>query len=169
MNPPVMSSVGLGLGGGPDPSMLEARRWAWWLGLGGLAPFVAHAAVVWVAPAALREWALHSQVLYAAAILTFIGALHWSLALAAPTLSGASRRFGLVWSVVPSLWCWVAAQWPPRTALLLMAAGLVVALLVDLATYRKLPLPAWFTGLRLLLTVVATLALAATWLAPGAQ
>ena len=169
MNVPVASSVGLGPGGGPDPSTVQARRWAWWLGLGGLAPFVAHAAIVWSGPAALREWALHSQVLYAAAILTFVGALHWGLALAAPALSPASRRFGLIWSVLPSLWCWIAAQWPARTALLLIALGLLVALVVDLATYRKLPLPAWFTGMRLLLTLVATAALMVTWLAPGAR
>lgn len=142
-------------------------RWARFLGLGGLIPFVTLALGAWLGPVESRAALFASQVQYAASILTFIGALHWGIALAAPaaSLDEAGARRALVWSVTPSLYCWLAATQPPGRALALLAAGLAVALVVDERLYRTYPVPRWFIGLRRLLTAGACASLLVTWLA----
>lgn len=142
-------------------------RWARLLGFGGLIPFAALALGAWLAPADWRAPLLAAQVQYAASILTFIGALHWGIALAAPgpALQARDARLALVWSVIPSLYCWLAALQPTGRALGLLVAGLAVALAVDERLYGRYPVPGWFIGLRRLLTGGACLSLLASWLA----
>ena len=78
------------------------------LGFAGLIPFWFAAACVWLAPAPWNVHALQIQVLYAATILSFLGAVHWGLAVAnyggAPATSDnpapAMTWSRLGWSVV---------------------------------------------------------------------
>lgn len=166
-------AAGTGARADGSPRAQALRRTATLLGLGGLLPFAALAlAAAWLD----GDWALaaaDAQVQYAASILSFIGALHWGVALAAPTMSSARTRLALVWSVMPSLYAWATVTLPrwaagdsgaARTSLTLLAAGLVLAWAVDQALYRGHPVPAWFRRLRAVLTAGATLALLATLL-----
>lgn len=141
--------------------------------MGGLIPFF----VLAVAAVALGDdrasIAVVAQIQYAASILSFVGALHWGIALAAPAMSAARARVALAWSVLPSLYAWAAVVVPDlmpdldaaHTTLALLAAGFVFAWLVDLALYRGHPVPAWFFRLRTTLTMGATLSLLVTLLA----
>ena len=79
----------------------------------------------------------------------------------------AGARRALVWSVIPSLYCWLAASQPPGRALALLTVGLAVALVVDELLYRFYPVPRWFIGLRRVLTGGACLSLVVTALAPA--
>ena len=142
-----------------------ARRFAWILGLAGLLPFFTHAFFAWLVPPSEMSGVLRSQVHYAAAILTFLGALHWGVTLATPSLEGGAAAGRMVWSVVPSLWCWVVTLYPIDLALPLLTAGLAVALGVDLMLYRGGLVPAWFRGLRIVLSVGAIASVGASWLA----
>lgn len=152
------------------------RRWATALGMAGLIPFFALAAAAVVLESDDARIAIGAQIQYAASVLSFIGALHWGVALAAPALTVARTRAALVWSVVPSLYAWLAvvapdvlADWDAaHTALALLAAGFVVVWLVDRAVYRGHPVPGWFVQLRTVLTVGATLAMLVTLLALAA-
>lgn len=158
----------------PDASAARSlRRWARVLGLGGLVPFVALALGSLALPGDLARIAVHAQIQYAAAILSFIGALHWGVALAAPALSAPRTRLALGWSVLPALYAAGAVVAPDllpdleanRTTLALLAAGFVAAWLVDRLLYRGHPVPGWFVRLRATLTIGATLALLSTLLA----
>lgn len=166
----------------PEPRVETAaharalRRWATGLGLAGLIPFLAMAVATVALDSDAARIAIGAQIQYAASVLSFIGALHWGVALAAPTLTVARTRTALVWSVVPSLYAWLAVVAPDlrpdwdaaHTALALLAAGFVVVWLVDRAVYHGHPVPGWFVRLRTVLTMGATLAMLVTLLALAA-
>ena len=138
------------------------RAWAWRLGLGGLAPFVGLALASWLAGADLAARLVTAQLGYGAVILSFVGALHWGAALAAPAVTPRAATIALGWSVVPSLAGWVALLVGARWGLLLLAGAFVVALAVDWVLYRRYEFAGWFLGLRALLTAVAVVSLLAT-------
>ncbi len=141
----------------------------------GLLPFFVFATMAWlpddlaIGRVGAAQLAQRVLVAYAAIILSFLGAVHWGVALAAPVPSAAPQlaRAFLVWGVIPPLLGWLA--------LLLMFLGLalwlVLSLLIaDLALARMMDgvlLRHHSSGLqrylelRTRLTVGATLALAA--------
>jgi len=132
------------------------------MGFGGLIPFFicAGAAHSGVAP-----WASLALVIigvYGAVILSFVGAVHWGLAMA-----GDRSPAWFVWSVVPALYAW-----PPivfldtRMALLALVPGFLVCWSVDRRATAARLLPGWYMRLRHILTLGASMALAAASLAP---
>lgn len=128
------------------------------LGIGGLIPFVVLAWLCGRDTAGSREYQ-HSLLMYAAAITSFVGAVHWGLVLREVD---ATRRHvvQLAWSVVPSLAAWaVAVSSETGTALVRMAFVLAACWLVDAVFWRARAIPAWYFGLRSLLTSVAALSL----------
>jgi hypothetical protein len=141
------------------------QRFAWILGLAGLLPFFAHAVFSWLSPPAELGGVLRSQAHYAAAILTFLGALHWGVTLASPSIVDGPAVTRMVWSVIPSLWCWIVTLYPLDTSLPLLFAGLLVALVVDWMLYRDTPVPRWFLTLRTVLSAGALLSVGASWAA----
>jgi hypothetical protein len=141
------------------------QRFAWILGLAGLLPFFAHAVFSWLSPPAELGGVLRSQAHYAAAILTFLGALHWGVTLASPSIVDGRAVTRMVWSVIPSLWCWIVTLYPLDTSLPLLFAGLLVALVVDWMLYRDTPVPRWFLTLRTVLSAGALLSVGASWAA----
>ena len=129
-----------------------------WLGYGGLLPFVALAMVGWWAPGnPLWTTALLG---YGAVILSFIGALHWGLAMALPGLDEAERTRLFIWSVVPCLLAWPALLVPSQMGATLLIAGFAAHLWQDHRLARKATLPAWYLPLRRRLTVTACVCLA---------
>lgn len=155
------------------PAVRSLQRWAKALGLGGLIPFFALAFASLTLHDDAARIAVGAQIQYAAAILSFVGALHWGVALAAPAMSAGRTRLALAWSVLPALYASAAVVAPDllpdmdaaHTTLALLAAGFVATWLVDRLLYRGHPVPDWFARLRTPLTVGATLALLATLLA----
>lgn len=149
------------------------RRMAWLLGLGGLIPFIGLAVLALGNDADLSRMAVDAQIHYAASILSFVGALHWGIALAAPAMGNGRTVVALLWSVVPSLWAWVATSAPnlvpdwdaAHSSLAMLAGGLLVAWIVDTRLYRGHPVPRWFPKLRATLTLGATVSVLVTMLA----
>lgn len=138
-----------------------------WLGYGGLLPFVA------LMPASLidhHHGVLWSNALYAygAIILSFIGALHWGLAMSLAELSERQRSGHFVWSVVPALIAWPAALFSPPLAAPLLVMGFIAHYLQDLQLAGRATLPGWYLPLRLRLTSVAVVCLVAGLFAGGA-
>lgn len=145
------------------------RHFAWILGLAGLLPFAAHALFAWLSPPAELGGVLRSQAHYAAAILTFLGALHWGVTLASPSIADGRAVVRMLWSVLPSLYAWVVTLYPVEMSLPLLFGGLLVALVIDLLLYRDTPVPRWFLGLRMVLSAGALAAIGTSWLAMAAR
>ena len=144
----------------PEAQPVPMPRTVAWLGYGGLIPFLA------LTPASLldlRHAALWSSALYAygATILSFIGALHWGLAMSLPELSGDERAARYAWSVVPALIAWPATLLSPALAAPLLVAGFIAHYLQDRRLARQARLPGWYLPLRMRLSSVACLCLVA--------
>ncbi len=121
------------------------------LGIAGLLPFVAGAAGLWTLPPEWLGLVANALLAYAALIVSFLGGIHWGLAMPQPTL----RRKQLIWAVLPSLLGWAALLLNSIWGLVLMAASLLLCYVVDTQLYRPLGLGSWLR-LRAMLTVVAT-------------
>lgn len=130
------------------------------LGLAGLLPFLAGAiALAMLEAPGLRAWAGTALVAYGALIATFLGGIHWGLAMRG--VQPVSMRLG--WGVSPSLLGWVALLLPVNLGLWLLAVLLLACYAVDRKLYASAELSGWL-GLRLQLTSVASLCcLAGAW------
>lgn len=136
-----------------------------WLGAMGLIPFVtlAVASLPWAGPTG--EWASFALAAYGAVILSFLGGIHWGLAIAGfgPAACEEIAWSRLVVGVSPSLLGWGALFLPRPFDLLLLAIAFALLLAVDSRLSQMERAPAWYPRLRLPLTlvVVASLGLAA--------
>jgi hypothetical protein len=139
----------------PDP----IPRPAFWLGTGGLVPFVVLSSALFALPEHTRPQILQWLIAYAAVILSFVGALHWGVAMVHAQMREADRTVFMAWSVVPALAAWVALLLPAKTALLLMAGTFVVHFAADRQLAHRFLLPAWYLRLRGGLTGVVVLCL----------
>jgi hypothetical protein len=143
------------------------QRLAWLLGLAGLLPFFGNAFFAWLTSPYEVAGLLRSQVHYTAVILSFLGALHWGVTIASPSLDGSPAGVRMVWSVIPAIYAWVVSLFAPALALPLLLAALPVVFVVDVLFYRHMPVPRWFIVLRAVLTIGATACVAASWFAVG--
>ena len=143
----------------------DGRGMARWLGYLGLIPFVAGAALALAGDPATRDLAVRAVVAYGAVIASFVGAVHWGLALS----TGGERASTLyLVSVLPSLAGWLALLFAPRTGLLLLIAVFVLVWAYERATLWPSLFPDWFPALRTHLTAVAVAVLAVLFFAtPG--
>lgn len=133
------------------PDFPAPSRLAQWLGLSGLLPFIALALMlVLAAPPHWQAKTALALVAYGALISSFLGGIHWGLAMR----RGQSCGRLLVWGVVPSLLAWPAFFIPVGFGLLLQAGVLSTCYLVDRQVYPKEGLQSWL-GLRARLTAVA--------------
>ncbi|HEX6015013.1 MAG TPA: DUF3429 domain-containing protein [Geminicoccaceae bacterium] len=124
------------------------------LGLAGVVPFAAGAlGSFW--PGALGAFATAALLAYGAVILSFLGGIHWGLAIGQ---GGPSyRRLGV--GVAPSLVGWVALLLGGAGGLLLLAAVFVAVFGLDVQLTRRGMAPAWFPRLRIVLTAAVVLCL----------
>ncbi|WP_101674931.1 DUF3429 domain-containing protein [Alloalcanivorax mobilis] len=130
------------------------------LGVAGLIPFYALAALAWRDD--LRPWALHAEAGYAAVVLSFLGAVHWGRALASPT--PRNHIGSLLFGIKPALLGWFALMLPVEFALPMLTAGLVFVWGTEQMVFFE-TLPTWYRHLRHLLTAGAAFALLIAWAA----
>lgn len=131
------------------------------LGYAGLLPFIALALAAWFAPAAYLAHAAFALLAYGATIASFLGAIHWGLAMRGPL---TPRTGPFVWGVFPSLVAWVALLMPLQPGLITLALLLGFCLALDWRSYPAYGVRAWLT-MRLHLTAVAAVCLLAGALA----
>ncbi len=143
-----------------DKSNLAAvPRPALVLGFAGLLPFLAASLGLWLADYPDSLAALDIQLAYGAVILSFMGAVHWGLALGDGAIS--YRRLG--WSVVPALLGWLALLLNPVYGLLLMVLGFAGVYFGDLRAIAAGNAPAWYRALRRPLTLIVIASLASSY------
>lgn len=145
----------------PEPSM-PPPMFAQLLGYSGLIPFLGLSAAAWMVRGAWQAQLLYALLAYGATILSFLGAVHWGLALRDPA---APPRFLLLWGVVPSLLAWIALLWGAAGGLWILAVGLWACFAVDRTVYPRFKAEGWL-GMRLALTVVASLSCIAAAVLP---
>lgn len=141
-----------------DKNSISLPRTVAWLGYGGLIPFIT------LTPASLLDphhgvvWS-NALYVYGAIILSFIGALHWGLAMTLPELTEQQRSAWFSWSVVPALIAWLATLISPPLAAPLLVIGFIAHYQQDRRLVRQAKLPGWYLPLRLHLTTVAVVCL----------
>lgn len=143
-----------------------------WLGYLGLIPFIVLS--IGIASGIDFKWlglmsARQALLAYAAIIITFIGAVHWGIALGGSTgkgdVAGTDRQSvqdentHYVYSVIPSLVAWGLLFLPVKASLVGMAVVLVILYAVDRHLLKSFH-PTGYQTLRLHLTTVAGLSLA---------
>ena len=149
-------------------SVAKVPRPAAVYGVAGLVPFYAGAAGVWILPPGCADAALYLQLAYGACILSFMGGIHWGLAMAGTAADGdpvgsmSWRRLGL--SILPPLAGWLAVGLPvaPLFSVALLAIAFSALFQGDLAAIRRGFAPPWYRALRKPLTVAVLVALALT-------
>lgn len=134
------------------PNNAAPSPWAKRMGYGGLVPFVLLALGIWVVDPADRAFCASALLGYGAVIVSFLGAIHWGLAMRdaccqTPALLG--------WGVVPSLVAWMALLTSPALGLLLIAGLLWACFAVDRVIYPRFQAQGWLP-MRLGLTLVAS-------------
>ena len=112
-----------------------------WLGYLGLIPFVAGGALALFGDGAASALGLRAVIAYGAVIVSFVGAIHWGLALA----GGAPAGRLYVVSVLPSLVAWPALLVDARTGLALLIAAFVGIWLHERVSLWSTLFPAWFS------------------------
>ena len=127
-----------------------------WMGYLGLLPFIFAAAGVWFN----LPWVIPILAAYGAVILSFVGAIHWGLAMVQRSVSAPVFYA----SIVPALVAWVALLIPTILGLPLLAAGFVGWRLWEQRNVGPL-LPGWFRAMRTVLTIGAVASLLLGWLA----
>ncbi|CAJ1071761.1 transmembrane protein 69-like [Xyrichtys novacula] len=141
-------------------ALAQAPKPALYLGFSGLIPFLS-APVLMAATQSFYPEIAFAQVVYGAAIVSFLGGARWGFAL--PAGSPAQPDWmNLGNSVVPSLLAWLALLCRDN----ITEGALVVIMGLGLSLHYDLTLlpgyPSWFKAMRTVLTLVATFSLAAT-------
>lgn len=145
----------------PEATLVNADRniptAAKWLGFSGALPFVAGALAALPVAEAWRPLGLAVLVDYGAIILSFMGGVHWGVAM----LRGADDQTRFYVSVLPALLALPAALIGGVAGLLLLAAGFAALLVYDERETRAGRLPGWYPKLRRPLTAIVVLSLVA--------
>lgn len=131
------------------------------LGAAGLLPFMVGAGYLLFGPLSAAQYVFNALTIYGAVILSFMGAIHWGLALTRPEHETA-RWYGI--GVVPALLGWGAAlvglAGAYMLALSLLGAGFALVLAVDRLSVSAGFAPRWYLRLRWPLTLVVLVCLA---------
>lgn len=129
------------------------------LGVAGLMPFIS-APTYMIFQGLYCSNAAFAQAAYGAVILSFLGGVRWGFTL--PEENPVQPDWvNLGYSVLPSLIAWSGLLLPNPVSLFTVMGGLTLVGYMDMAMYGY---PAWFKGLRFLLSFVAVLALWTTFM-----
>ena len=114
------------------------------LGYLGLIPFVV-GAVTALLSQELVSLAFQAFILYSLAILSFMGGVHWGLAL----ITGTRQSTRLLISVVPVVAAWICLiALPAPLTLAVLGGGFIAQWFIDRPILAELPIPSWYLEMR---------------------
>lgn len=151
-------------------AMTQTPRMPQLLGYAGTLPFLVGALATTMFPDADNP--ARATQIYGSAILSFLGGVHWGIALRGPLSQSASaslfnlpaRDFFV--SVVPSLVGSTAAIAPPHPGLAMLASSFAAFFVYDrIRLAPPAPIPAWYIRIRAPLSIAAAGGCAVAWLA----
>jgi hypothetical protein len=129
-----------------------------WEGLAS-SPFAGLSLAMPFASDVLKGQLSFALMAYGAIILSFLGGIHWGLAIGAVPQNHKTLWRRVALSIQPSLVAWATLLAPFRIGFLVLAAAFVATLLVDIRASRMHEVPAWYPKLRLPLSCGAVAAL----------
>lgn len=126
------------------------------LGYAGLIPFIGLAIALWLSPEQYEPDIHHALLTYAAIILSFMGAIHWGVAI---DIKSDKQKFQLGTSVIPPLLAWLALLLPLNYSYSILIVAFSLLCVFDCRMTKHSHLADWYPTLRVPLTtiVVATL------------
>ncbi|QQS14216.1 MAG: DUF3429 domain-containing protein [Rhodospirillales bacterium] len=139
----------------PAASTRSIPRLALALGVLGTAPFALAAGAVLWAPQPWPLFAFSALIGYGTCVLSFLGAVHWGLAMRDP----APRPSQFLIGAAAPLTAWLSLAFGSAVAVLGLATGFLAMLAYDIAAARRGAAPAWYPRLRWPLTGIALLCL----------
>ena len=146
-----------------DQQQQDTPEMAVWLGYGGLVPFAICAAAAHGGTPILATYGLIGAANYGAVILSFVGAIHWGLA-----MQDDRHVYWFSWSVTPALLAWAAVSvLDVRLSMLALVPAFTLAWSVDRQAFQRGLLPAWYMRLRHILTAGAVVGLLFTAFTPA--
>ena len=114
------------------------------LGYLGLIPFV-FGAITALLSQELVSLAFQAFILYSLAILSFMGGVHWGLAL----ITGTRQSTRLLISVVPVVAAWICLiALPAPLTLAVLGGGFIAQWFIDRPILAELPIPSWYLDMR---------------------
>ena len=130
------------------------------LGYAGLIPFIVFSIGSWLQLPIISD-STYILIAYAAIILSFMGAIHWGVA-----MSNTEQHNGqyFIASVIPGLSAWIALLMPHRCAIILLMIGFIALIIYDWCVEKSQRLPAWYIPMRNRLTIVVITCLTITQL-----
>ena len=135
---------------------MQLKTLAYLLGFSGLVPFISLTIVPWVA-LPYPEDPHKLLIAYGAIILSFMGAIHWGIAMSVKT-DLSSSQLGL--SVMPALLGWLAFMLPLVHGYSLLILSFIYLCIYDKYINKHGLLPDWYLPMRIILTSVVVLCLA---------
>ena len=135
------------------------------LGLWGLLPFVGLALTLAFSDGTVRHSILFALAAYGAVILSFLGGIHWGLVLQTAgehKIGQIAYKRMLLAGVVPALVAWSGLLlWQRPGGLAILVVGFIAVLGLDYSAARANFVPDGYISLRIGLTCVVVLCLAA--------
>ena len=130
------------------------------LGYAGLIPFIVFSIGSWFQLPLVSD-STYILTAYAAIILSFMGAIHWGIAMSS-TEDQNGKYF--IASVIPGLSAWLALLLPQRYAIILLMIGFIALIIYDWSVEKPQRLPGWYIPMRNRLTLVVVMCLMFTQL-----
>ena len=130
------------------------------LSVAGLLPFIGCGLAALGLDELYAQHMLWALMAYGAVVLSFVGGMHWGLALApgAVEQGGRSERWRLLFGVMPSLLGWAALlaplALPTWTGLCVLIAGFLATMIAEAQAGRRGLVPHHYIWLRWGLTLV---------------
>ena len=140
---------------------MKLKQLATTLGYAGLIPFIVFSVATWIALPLVNEPHVILTA-YAAIILSFMGAIHWGVAM---TRESRVAHLELGLSVLPALLGWLALLISTLLAYGLLIMGFAVLYFADSYTDYRGIIPEWYLPMRRVLTSVVVVCLCVAALA----
>jgi len=130
------------------------------LGYAGLIPFIVFSIGSWFQLPLVSD-STYILTAYAAIILSFMGAIHWGIAMSSNEDQNGKY---FIASVIPGLSAWLALLMPQRYAIILLMIGFIALIIYDWSVEKPQRLPGWYIPMRNRLTLVVVMCLMITQL-----
>lgn len=125
------------------------------LGYAGLIPFIFFSLLSWLDYTFVKDPHYYLMT-YAAIILSFMGAVHWGVAMSIVS-DKANHQLGI--SVIPPLLGWLALLLPVIYGYSILIISFSLLCIFDKAQNKRGTLPEWYYPMRVILTSVVVLCL----------